>query len=230
MHRTEQSNRHAHDPNRLATYLHAKAEREKAALTRDLHDNMGGLMVAAVMDLTWAQQNVPVLTHDVRNKLKRVRESLSSALDLKRRIIESLRPTLLDNVGLFASLSWLLKMRCSAQGLAFSGSFPPNEIDLPPDIAIVIYRLSEEALHLAVAHPRVRSVRLSAQAENHTLILRVANDGAGVGAWEEDPPDFISLQHRVRTLRGTLTFVTPPEGGAALEVALPIHPLEQPSR
>jgi signal transduction histidine kinase len=72
-------------------------EREKAALVRMLHDDLGGLLVGAIMDIGWiflqAGHSEPV-----REKLARATGLLRAAIDLKRELIESLRPTLLDNV------------------------------------------------------------------------------------------------------------------------------------
>src|SRR5665213_599452 len=88
------------DSNVLATYLQSTAEREKSELTRQLHDNLGGLMVAALMDVAWAQTQCPEIPTDAAERLQRARKYLSAAIDLSRKLIEDLRPTLLDNVGL----------------------------------------------------------------------------------------------------------------------------------
>jgi Histidine kinase len=93
----------------LLTYLQASVEIDKASLAKELHDNLGGLIVAAVMDIAWAEEHSSSLASADRGRLRRVREALRSALDINRRIIEELRPSLLDNVGLFAALSWELK-------------------------------------------------------------------------------------------------------------------------
>ncbi len=89
----------------LSTHLQNVAEREKAVLARELHDELGGLLVGARMDISWAEQHLAGDDPGVKERLRRVQQSLSAGVDLKRRIIEELRPTLLDNVGLFAALA-----------------------------------------------------------------------------------------------------------------------------
>src|SRR5580698_9465421 len=110
----------------LVTHLQALVEFDKASLARELHDELGGLMVAAAMDLAWAEEHFA--SSDARHRLSRVRDTLRSAIDLKRRIIEELRPSLLDNVGLFAALKWEFKQTCARSGLQCSAQYPPAEM------------------------------------------------------------------------------------------------------
>jgi signal transduction histidine kinase len=88
------------DQNALASHLQASIEAERSQLVRELHDDMGGLVVGALMDVAWAEAHLGQ-SADVQAKLQRARQSLRAAIDLKRKLIEEMRPTLLDNVGLF---------------------------------------------------------------------------------------------------------------------------------
>ena len=88
----------------LSTHLQGVSEQEKSALSRELHDELGGLLVAARMDLSWLQQRLPTSDPAIEQRFRRIHESLSAGVDLKRRVVEELRPTLLDNMGLFAAL------------------------------------------------------------------------------------------------------------------------------
>ena len=123
-----QLEREAEERNRelveLSTHLQSMAEREKAALARELHDELGGLLVGARMDISWAEQHLGDDDSGLKERLRRVQQNLSAGVDLKRRIIEELRPTLLDNVGLFAALRWQLKETCGGAGLKCTESYP----------------------------------------------------------------------------------------------------------
>ena len=102
----------------LSTHLQSVSEREKAGLARELHDELGGLLVGARMDISWAEQHLQPGDVDLKHRLNRVQQNLSAGIDLKRRIIEELRPTLLDNVGFIAALRWQMKESCVRAGLA----------------------------------------------------------------------------------------------------------------
>jgi signal transduction histidine kinase len=101
----------------LSTHLQGVAEREKASLARELHDELGGLLVGARMDISWAEQHLAANEIDMKHRLNRVQQNLSAGIDLKRRIIEELRPTLLDNVGFIAALRWQFKETCARANL-----------------------------------------------------------------------------------------------------------------
>src|SRR6202022_1012320 len=88
----------------LSTHLQGVSEQEKSALSRELHDELGGLLVAARMDLSWLQDRVATSDSEVQAHFKRVHDALQAGGDVKRRVVENLRPTLLDNLGLFPAL------------------------------------------------------------------------------------------------------------------------------
>jgi CHASE3 domain sensor protein len=111
----------------LSTHLQNVAEREKASIARELHDELGGLLVGARMDISWIEQHIADNDPGTTQRLIRVQQNLAAGVDLKRRIIEELRPTLLDNVGLFAALRWQLKETCGLAGLACVESYPAEE-------------------------------------------------------------------------------------------------------
>ena len=112
----------------LSTHLQGVSEMEKAALSRELHDELGGLLVAARMDLSWLQQRLPTCDLAIEQRFKRIHESLSAGVDLKRRVVEELRPTLLDNMGLFAALRWQFRESCRRKGLICSETIPETEM------------------------------------------------------------------------------------------------------
>jgi hypothetical protein len=64
------------------------------------------LRTATTMDVSWLQQRLPGTEPAVEQRFRRILESLSAGVDLKRRLVEELRPTLLDNMGLFTALRW----------------------------------------------------------------------------------------------------------------------------
>ena len=142
----------------LSTHLQSVAEREKAGLARELHDELGGLLVGARMDISWAEQHLGGEHPDVNLRLQRVQQSLSAGVDLKRRIIEELRPTLLDNVGLFAALRWQLKETCGTAGIKCVESYPDEEPRFTSEAAIALFRIAQEAFTNILKHSEAKSV------------------------------------------------------------------------
>src|SRR5579862_6079503 len=97
------------DVERLVTHLQTAAELKDTARAHQLHDDLGGLMGAAVMDLDSLRRINPALSQNALERLDRAKRTLEQAIDLNRRVIEDLRPSILDDFGLFAALRWQLK-------------------------------------------------------------------------------------------------------------------------
>ena len=98
----------------LSNHLQVVREEEKSKLARDLHDELGGILVSAKMDVDWVEQRLKERDPDAAAKLERAQQALDDGVQIKRRIIEELRPTLLDNLGLSAALDWQVHEICNA--------------------------------------------------------------------------------------------------------------------
>jgi signal transduction histidine kinase len=209
----------------LSTHLQNVSEREKASLARELHDELGGLLVGARMDISWAEQHMAKDNPDLKVRLNRVQQNLALGVDLKRRIIEELRPTLLDNVGLFAALRWQMKETCLGAGLKCSESYPDEEPRFKSEAAIALFRIAQEAFSNILKHSGAKTADISLDMDDETLLMRIADDGIGI------PPGqfmsiashgFASMRHRVRALGGRLDVRSPKSGGTMLIVQIPI--------
>jgi signal transduction histidine kinase len=206
----------------LVSHLQTLAEREKAVIARELHDELGGLLVAASMDVAWIDRHLstsgtptPVVAPnaELRRHLERLKETLAGAVDIKRRIIEELRPTLLDNVGLFAALRWLIDTSCAPGKRACTVTFPPREPHLTSDASIAVFRIAQEGLALVMQLPWVQHLNLNLSYAENILTLTVAgageHDAASTPAKmsaEESSYEIASIRHRSAALGGSVTF------------------------
>jgi signal transduction histidine kinase len=200
------------------------SEREKAALARELHDELGGLLVGARMDLSWAEQHLARDDPDMKQRLQRVQQNLTAGVDLKRRIIEELRPTLLDNVGLFAALRWQLKETCGNAGLKCTEVYPDVEPKFTSEAAIALFRIAQEAFTNILKHSAAASVDLTLELDGDAIVMRISDDGKGIPASRLTAigsHGLASMRHRVRALGGRLDVRSPASGGATLLVRIP---------
>jgi signal transduction histidine kinase len=209
----------------LSTHLQGVSEQEKSALSRELHDELGGLLVAARMDLSWLQQRLPTSDPSIEQRFKRIHESLSAGVDLKRRVVEELRPTLLDNMGLFAALRWQFKETCRRAGLRCTETIPDIEPKFTPDAAIGVFRIVQEALTNILKHAEAKSADLVIGIEGDTFVLRVSDDGKGI------PPNRLqtitshglaSMRHRIAALGGSWRVHSPSTGGTIVTALIPL--------
>jgi signal transduction histidine kinase len=153
-----------------------------------------------------------------------VRDTLRSAIDLERKIIEELRPSLLDNVGLFAALSWEFKQTCARSGLKCSAQYPPAEMHVPPEDSIALFRMAQEALAICNTQSAVTKAELCVSAEHETITLRFTNDDIASApvAINRDTPVFASMLHRIQVLGGTIDIDCASPNGNAMTISIPI--------
>lgn len=206
----------------LSTHLQSVSEREKAGLARELHDEMGGLLVGARMDISWAESHLGPADLDLKQRLSRVQQNLSAGIDLKRRIIEELRPTLLDNVGFIAALRWQLKETCVRAGLKCNEFFPGEEPKLTADAAISLFRIAQESFANIIKMSAAKTVDVTLDIDDDALVFRIKDDGRGISdpSSESDVHVLASMRHRVRALGGTFEVSAGPAGGI-LDVRIP---------
>ncbi len=209
----------------LSTHLQELSEQEKSALSRELHDELGGLLVAARMDLSWLQQRLPTNDPGIEQRFRRIHESLSAGVDLKRRVVEELRPTLLDNMGLFTALRWQFKESCRRGGIKGRETIPESEPRFDPDASIGVFRVVQEALTNVLKHAEAKSAQLTVAIEGGNFVLTIADDGKGVPSESLEPGashGLASIRHRIAALGGRLEVLSPGRHGTTVSVVIPM--------
>jgi signal transduction histidine kinase len=212
------------DLSELSTQLQMVAEKERAALSRELHDELGGLLVAARMDLSWLEEKVGSEDPDIKGQFKRVQDALQAGVDLKRRVVEYLRPTLLDNLGLLPALRWQVSDSCGRAGLNCVERYPSEELDLIPEASIAIFRIVQESLTNILKHASAHNVAVSIETIGEWLVIRVGDDGIGLPADRRRTVrshGLAAMRHRAIGLGGEWRIVRA-ELGTEIEVRLPL--------
>ena len=192
----------------LSSSLQKVAEREKAALARELHDELGGLLVATKIDVSWLRKRVDDGSEAGTLRWERILRSMDEGLALKRRVIESLRPTLLDNVGLVAALRWLVDETLRRQNIECEEQYPEELPDISPDARIAIFRAVQECLINIVKHAKADSVLIQVTADDGHLSVLVRDDGGGIDESRIETPrshGLLGMRHRIESLDGRFT-------------------------
>ena len=208
----------------LTAHLQTAAEQEKATLARDLHDEFGGLLTAAKMDLAWLQGRASANEPEVHAKLAGLASLLDDAMDVKRRVVENLRPALLDHFGLPAALQSYFEDTCKKAGINFTARIPDDFEQLHQDLAIALFRVGQESLTNILKHAKAENVVLALMPDETNYRIVITDDGVGIAPERLEGTrshGLVGMRHRIESLKGKFTISTNAPHGTRIEVAVP---------
>jgi signal transduction histidine kinase len=209
----------------LSSHLQSVAEKEKSELARTLHDELGGLLTAAKMDLSWLQSRVDTPAHQER--LAQLGSVLDEAMSLKRRVVEDLRPSLLDHFGLATALRAYVDSTCTKAGVTVDIRLPDAGEPISKDIAITLFRIVQEGLSNIIRHAGAKHITLELTDSGGEYAVTLRDDGRGFdpnSARDGWPHGIMGMQQRVRALGGRFSLESAPDRGTRLEVTVPAPP------
>ena len=207
----------------LSAFLQTREEREKASLARELHDELGGILTPAKMDLAWLQARLGEQP-EYTERMRRLGALIDQGIDLKRRVIERLRPSLLDHLGLAAAIQWYAEETCRAANLDCDIRVSPTFERLTPDLEIALYRLMQDSLANVIKHAQAKRVSVSLDRSDEGLALEIGDDGVGIGdlaAARKLSYGMASMRQRVRAVGGTFDVTSAPGQGTRVRAFVP---------
>jgi signal transduction histidine kinase len=191
----------------LSRHLISVSEEEKSRLARELHDEMGANLTAISIDINAVTDRLKPEHAELAGMLERARAILVDTVQLKRRIVENLRPSLLDNLGLAAALHSYCEDYARITGLDCEALID-GEVDAAgPMQAIAVFRIVQEALNNIAKYANARHVIVHLVREAGWLSLEVIDDGVGIEAEAVAKPKshgLLGMRERALLLGGTL--------------------------
>lgn len=210
----------------LSQHLIRVSEEEKARIARELHDTFGSNITAINMDLNWVQRRIPEEPREVRERMQRVLQMLSETVELKHQVIEGLRPSHLDNLG----LSYAVRSHCrefsQRTGLPCSVDVSEDVDEIDPEWSISLYRIVQETLTNITKHAQASKVQVSLKSEDAGVRLTILDDGVGLAQGASAKPKshgIVGMRERMRQVGGTFSIESAPSGSGTLVEAFIPH-------
>jgi signal transduction histidine kinase len=191
----------------LSRHLIRVSEDEKARLARELHDEMGANLTAIGLDIATVGDQLKASQPELAATLARARKTLVETVHLKRRIIEGLRPSLLDNMGLAAALRSYCEDFGRVTGLDCEALVAEDVDQAGPMQAIALFRITQEALNNVAKYARAKHVIVHLAREGEALALEVSDDGIGIAPDAMRRPKshgLLGMRERALLLGGSL--------------------------
>ncbi|MDA7417320.1 PAS domain-containing sensor histidine kinase [Xenophilus arseniciresistens] len=226
----------------LSAWMDSVREDERTRIAREVHDELGSLLVALKMDVNWigkrlgeqehrAPEAAQAMREQMRGKCGNMSQLIERAVDNVGRIITDLRPSILDHQGLWAALEWQACEFAQAAELELHWSLAVNEaLELPEPAAMAVFRIFQEMLSNVGRHARASRVDIAIAVEAGVLSLRVQDDGVGAAQQAFQAPGSFGvrgMRERALHLGGTLDVRSQPGQGACVQLRLPLHGLQE---
>ena len=162
----------------LAQHLQTSVEMERAAIAREIHDDVGGSLTAIKFDLAWIGRHVQ--SPEVQQRVISALETVAHAIEASQRIMHNLRPAILEQ-GLVAALQWMAAQfeKRNAMRCLFRTSH--ESMQLPAGVPLVAYRFAQEALTNVSKHAQATRVMIDLSMSRGVLSLEVSDNGRGLG-------------------------------------------------
>jgi signal transduction histidine kinase len=213
------------DLSELSQHLIRVSEEEKANIARELHDTLGSNLTAINMDLNWISKRLPPEQPELRERLQRSLQMLADTVELKHEVIEGLRPSHLDNLGLGYAMQSHCREFTRRTGVPCDVFVQEDFDDLDPNWSIALYRIAQESLTNVTRHAKASSVRLHLDREPDGVRLRIIDDGVGMPA---NAPSrsvshgLIGMRERIRQVGGVISIGSHQEpSGTVVDAFIP---------
>jgi two-component system sensor histidine kinase UhpB len=192
-------------------------EAERRRIAQELHDEIGQILTAVVLQLKRVSENAPA---EMQPGLLEVQEAARSSLDEVRRIARRLRPELLEDLGLVSALSALATTFAQQSGLRVRRRFEEGLPPLTPEIELVLYRVAQEGLTNVVRHAHASRAEISLVPTATGVTLRISDDGGGMNGAAEGA-GVRGMRERAMLVGGSLRIDSPPDGGVDVLLHVP---------
>ena len=206
----------------LAQHLQTSIEMERAAIAREIHDDVGGSLTAIKFDLAWIGRHVQA--PEVQQRVATALETVAHAVEASQRIMHNLRPAILEQ-GLVAALQWMASRFEKREGVACPFRTSHEVMQLPAGVPLVAYRFAQEALTNISKHAGASRVTIDLSLSRGVLSLEVSDNGRGLDQTDLDKARSFGLRglHERASTVGGWVDISSSAAGTVLMLSVPIH-------
>jgi signal transduction histidine kinase len=195
-------------------------EQERRSIARELHDEVGQSLSALLLDLGAAVSLTEAPA--VRSRLDAITAAAERIVEEVRRIALSLRPSMLDDLGLVPALEWQAREVGQRTGLVVEVEAEESAGQLTETQRTCIYRVAQESLQNSVRHAGANKVRIGLRTHHGAVSLEVEDDGKGFAVARSRGLGLLGMEERVSQLGGHLRELSEPGHGTRVTAELPL--------
>lgn len=199
-------------------------EQERMRVARELHDDLGQSLTALKMDVIGLiEKSRPA--PDAAPMVERILRTIDSTVTAVQRISSELRPSALDDLGLFAALESEARLFEERTGIECDLSLPDELPGVEEAITVAVYRMIQEAMTNVARHSNASRVEIRLRRRAAELLLEIRDDGRGIGSEEaasHAAHGLNGIRERAAILGGAALIEGVPDRGTIVSVRIPL--------
>ncbi|MEE8373607.1 MAG: sensor histidine kinase, partial [Dehalococcoidia bacterium] len=197
-------------------------------IARELHDEVSQTLTGLVMSLGGAETLLARDPKAASERLESLRGLTSEAVEEVRRLIQDLRPSLLDDLGLTAAITWYAENHLSTIGVKTELETGSLDRRFPPTMEIALFRVVQEAITNIIKHAHAKTVRIRLQLAGSAIVGSIEDDGVGfdVDSLRRErgrgvAVGLLGMEERISLLDGELSVESQPGTGTRVHFRIP---------
>jgi len=211
----------------LSVHAETTREAERIRIAREIHDELAATLTGVKMDLSAARDAIHQDPDHTEKRLRASLELMDNAVLTTRRIINDLRPSILDNLGVWAAIEWLAEETARRARIECRAIVDPNleNLDLSAALSTAIFRIVQEALNNVWRHAGAHSAHVFCARRKDAIEIEVRDDGRGIDDPSMTKPGhwgLLGMGERVRAHGGILRIDSQPDQGTRILARFPL--------
>ncbi len=209
----------------LTTHLLNIREEERKRIGREIHDELGQQLTAIKMDISWIAKKTDPSQEAFKTKLQNVIALLDGGNQSIRRILNELRPVILDDYGLLEALRWQAQQFTANTHIPVAMTASESDLKIPEEISTCIFRIFQEALTNITRYAKATQVKVSLDIDSDSVLLNIEDNGLGFDTeLTKTKKSFgiLGMKERVASLNGRFDLSSVPGNGTRISIHIPI--------
>jgi PAS domain S-box-containing protein len=209
----------------LSAYLQSVREEERFSIAREIHDELGQLLTALKMDVSWLKRKLRDTDAALSEKAASTESLADSGIRSVRRIISELRPYVLDELGIVEAVQWQTHQFEERTGIGCKMAIDKSPLRVDKERSTAIFRILQESLTNVARYSRASEVRVELKKTGDDIMLRVTDNGIGIPEGRLTAPrsfGLIGMRERALNLSGKVDIKRADTGGTTVEARIPL--------
>jgi len=208
----------------LSLHLQSVREVESTRIAREIHDELGHLLTALKMDLSWLYKRLPKGQKPLLDITKSMSKLTDMIIKTVQRISLELKPVILDDLGLVPAIEWQAQEFENRTNIKCEVKTDSGDIDLDQNRSTALFRIFQEALTNVARHANATKIEVSLEEKAGKLLLKIEDNGRGITEEQiSNPKSFglFGMQERIYPLGGEVKIKGLSNKGTTVTVILP---------